>query len=552
MLERELKLHVPDAARADVEKSMRTLGAREERLRAQYFDTRFRELAQAGVTLRLRREGGQWMQTAKAPGPDEISRIELNHPRPNASLDLAVYAGTVLEPVLAGLRRPLRVRFETDIVRLSLRQGSDTTEGVVELAYDHGVVRAGGLALAVCELEFELLAGPVSAVFEAAQRWQQQYALILDLRSKAERGDRLVQHAAGDGVYNGRSRRAVAPDAASAKSAGTLPPPGESGLSIDPTAKCLLKPAQPEPVALTAGMTPEQAYNACVAGCLGPVIRNATLLAGVDNAGADDALQRRYVRQLRLGLRRLRTCWQFFSKWVEPPPEARRLARYFRRLGVASDYHVLRFEIAPRLARAGMPPLPLPKARTQHPPGHDPRAVAASRAFQACLLSLMARQLATEAHARPTHADTQTRPVQFSGRRGKAPARDLSALLGLRLQKWLRTFCREGRRFGELPQEAQHDLRKKLKRLRYSIEFSESVLPADQLNHVRTLLEPLQHAMGELNDLYNAQVYYEAAARKQPAALFALGWLKASQDHLKRQVQAALDRLEAEARGAPG
>jgi hypothetical protein len=54
--------------------------------------------------------------------------------------------------------------------------------------------------------------------------------------------------------------------------------------------------------------------------------------------------------------------------------------------------------------------------------------------------------------------------------------------------------------------------------------------------------------MGELNDMYNASDYYLRLAETEPAALFAVGWLKARQDILKQQIQADLDRLEAAGR----
>src|SRR5690606_13375696 len=64
--------------------------------------------------------------------------------------------------------------------------------GSVELAYDTGVLRAGGLDLPISELEFELLSGRPAAIFAVARRWQQRHGLVLDARSKSERGDALA------------------------------------------------------------------------------------------------------------------------------------------------------------------------------------------------------------------------------------------------------------------------------------------------------------------------------------------------------------------------
>src|SRR3546814_16680537 len=65
MLERELKLYVPEASRIGLKKALTQLGATELALNARYFDTENRDLAKAGIALRLRQEGDQWVQTVK-------------------------------------------------------------------------------------------------------------------------------------------------------------------------------------------------------------------------------------------------------------------------------------------------------------------------------------------------------------------------------------------------------------------------------------------------------------------------------------------------------
>ena len=55
-----------------------------------------------------------------------------------------------------------------------------------------GVLRAGSLELPISEIEFELKRGQLAAVFALGKKWQQAHGLILDARSKSERGDRLA------------------------------------------------------------------------------------------------------------------------------------------------------------------------------------------------------------------------------------------------------------------------------------------------------------------------------------------------------------------------
>ncbi len=542
MLEQELKLHVPVAARQQIREQLLGLGAKEQRLRARYFDTPDRRLARAGVALRLRLEGEHWIQTAKAPGPDELSRIELNHPRPHPELDLTVYQGTAIEKALKGLSHSLGLRYETDVLRLKLvHQVDDPVHpGTLELAFDVGQIRAGDLTLDLCELEFELLSGTAGTIFHEGRAWMQAHGLVLDLRSKAERGDLLAQHM--DEAQNWNDQTTLR----NALRIHGHTEPG-NGLRIDPYAQSLLRPQRAGAITLSQDMTLQQAYQACLADCVNHVVRNSTLLAGVDNAGAGPSQQRHYVHQLRVGMRRLRTCWKFFGRWVDTPLSDTDLRRYFRLLGSASDNDVLRFEIAPRLARAGMPALPPPAARkTASADNHHPSGLAASTPFQLYLLDLLEHLVNSASLGQAAAARVAARATGH-GAHHRRPAR-LETRLETRLQKWLHQLCREGRDFSQLSRSAQHDLRKKLKRLRYSLEFSKSVLTGNKLSGIRSLLPPIQHTMGELNDMYNAWQYYETLSRSESAALFALGWLKAMQDQLERQIQNDLDRLGAASR----
>ena len=180
MLEQELKFSIPRASSKTVAAQLATLQPSSRmRLRAMYFDTADRQLARRHAAIRLRQEGRRWVQTFKMAGADALSRIELNHPCPGRQLDLAVYAGTPAETVLAGLAGELQVRYETDVWRraVSVR----IRGGTVEIAYDEGVIRAGGLELPVCELEFELASGRPAALFKLAARWQRQHGLVLEI-----------------------------------------------------------------------------------------------------------------------------------------------------------------------------------------------------------------------------------------------------------------------------------------------------------------------------------------------------------------------------------
>jgi len=201
----ELKFQIPARALPAVEARLSRLGTVTELpLQARYVDTAERHLARAGLALRLRREGGPWVQTLKGRGDDLMTRLEHN-----------ADAGTVVEPVLdlsrhdgtpagAVLRRalaaaaaaPLTVRFATDIQRRWMRVQHGTAQ--IELALDVGCIEGGGHRLPVCELEFELIGvegdgrNAVADLLDAVSPWVAELGLWLDPRSKAERGDRLA------------------------------------------------------------------------------------------------------------------------------------------------------------------------------------------------------------------------------------------------------------------------------------------------------------------------------------------------------------------------
>ena len=167
MSERELKFHVPASSRTALLQAISALAPSEHRLQACYYDTPERDLAKARVALRLRKEDGQWVQTAKAPGEDAVSRLEFNQPRPDNTLDLAVFKDTPLRKTLAAHKDRLRPTYETDVTRLAVRVRQQNS--TIELAHDQGVLRSGGVELEIHELELELISGNISDLFRLAR-----------------------------------------------------------------------------------------------------------------------------------------------------------------------------------------------------------------------------------------------------------------------------------------------------------------------------------------------------------------------------------------------
>lgn len=197
MTEVELKLQVPPEAAERVRAAVMRGRWQATPLAATYADIADDRLAANAFALRLRREGERWVQTLKGRGDGLMQRLEHEVPLPatrtRPRLDPARHAGTPAGDALARLLAdgaPLAERYRTDIRRTHrvLKTGGAT----VEIAFDEGWIVAGRRRLAVCEVEFELLAGPPAALVALALRWTCRFGLRLDVRTKSERGHRLA------------------------------------------------------------------------------------------------------------------------------------------------------------------------------------------------------------------------------------------------------------------------------------------------------------------------------------------------------------------------
>jgi len=485
MTEIELKFQVPAQARQRVAAAVAGRGAapRVQRLQAAYFDTDDARLAQAGVALRLRREGRRWVQTLKADGDDALTRLEHNVERPARGAtppapDLSLHAGTPagerLAAVLAGHPGAvLSCRYRTDIRRTCRTLRSHGAR--LELAFDEGRIVAGERTLPVCELEIELLGGEVAGLLATAREWVSRHGLWLDTRSKAERGTLLAA-----GLTRAAARKAS-------------------------------RVALPERIGRAA------ARRAVLAECLRHAAANASQVASGD-FGAE------HVHQWRVALRRLRSALRLFED--DPAgPLAGPAASLFRALGAARDEAAIGGPLRERLARA-IAALGLPWSPPAWPgrDAGDPAQVARSPHGQALLLAL----IETSLPAAPAAADE--------------PA---AAPLRRRLARWHRRVVEGARRFDVLDDEARHRLRKRVKRLRYGVEFARDLLAGRRTADYLAALAELQERLGSFNDASVAIDAWRGAPADEPAVAFALGWLSARREGLVAEVRTAAEDFAA-------
>ena len=127
-------------------------------------------------------------------------------------------------------------------------------------------------------------------------------------------------------------------------------------------------------------------------------------------------------------------------------------------------------------------------------------------------------------------------------------AEPTAASLTAVLRRWQRSAREQAAAFDKLTPEARHRLRRRLKRLRYGIEFARDLLPERRTRALLKSLARAQAALGSANDLENAIAAYQQAVAEDPSAWFAVGWLSAQRPSVLEDCQQSLGRLERVAR----
>jgi len=240
-------------------------GVHSTSLSATYFDTPDRHIQAAGMTLRLRDAGGVVTQTVKQGlGP---VRTEVEAIQPDGQLDLSwpILKDRFGSHILRDLGPIFTVTFDRQICLV--RSGNSE----IELAFDLGLVSAGGLSAPVRELELELKSGDPRDLFRLAETLSEAAPLWLSLQQKAARGYRLASGLAEDQALGAR------------------------------------------PVRLERGMRLKVAWQQVATAALGQVLTNAALLR---NGGGPEALH-----QFRVGLRRFKASRAIFRKALKTGPD---------------------------------------------------------------------------------------------------------------------------------------------------------------------------------------------------------------------------------------
>jgi inorganic triphosphatase YgiF len=449
-----------------------------------YFDTPDRALERAGVSLRVRESGGRRIQTLKRG--KGLSREE--HERPVEGFRPETEAAPLSEILPPDEAAELKPAFYVGVHRRQrlVRHGG----AEIEIALDHGEVRAGGGKSPICEVELELKSGPASALFGLARELIQAAPLYLAFDGKASVGQALT--------------------------AGSKP-----------------QARRKDDLALKKDASAAEAFMAVARNALAHIAGAAQVLR--------EAPQPQAIHQLRVAARRLRTALATFAPvvrdgrrdWVKG--ELRWLAQA---CNDARDLDV--FAEAARGAcdtlEAPSPGLPELMARLDGARDHaaaEARVTAGSERFRELLLEVTAW-----AEVGPWTSD----PARAALR--AVPARAFAAE---RLARQLKHLKHAARHFDHADAEHRHKVRIEAKKLRYAAEAFASLFHAKAVQPYVDALKALQDELGALNDAAVGERLIAGLSLDRQSAFAAgrLAGLRAAEIPRRRsQARKALHRLK--------
>lgn len=462
--------------------------SRTQILHSTYFDTPEGDLRRAGISLRLRQHGRDWVQTIKDDGERMSGLFQrrewemvLAEPSLNLPHILATGLAVFRDDDLADRLHPV---FTTQIQRRLYLLG--TAQWDVEMAIDHGHVQTGDTKAELSEVELELKRGDALALFDVASAIAAALPCRVQVLSKSDRGFQLA--------------------------AGSI-----------------AKPVKALPVGLTPRMETGAAFQAIARNCLHQLQVNEGCLRGDHGEEA--------VHQMRVALRRLRSALKLFKPMLKGTAldEIKDELRWvLAHLGPARDGDVFLAEIiTPVLCDHPDAPA-LDSLRQQWQERRDVDFTAALSAIdEPRFTQLLLRLGRWVAEARwLEQPSAHHRLDKFSAKVLK--------------KAYTRMIEAGGDNLGHLPTAELHQVRILGKQMRYAGEFFASLYPRAQAKPFLTLMAELQESLGTLNDLAVAE---QRLARSHGqgdwawAAGLVCGWHEARRPQLLRDAQATWKKL---------
>ena len=458
-----------------------------ERIVTTYFDTRNRDLARRGLSLRVRRAGEKRVQAVKAEGDAGAAKArgEWEWPIEREEPDLGLAASTpvadALPPAIGKALEPVVV---TDVIRT--KRTVQLEGNTIEAALDTGAIEAGDASQPVHELELELRKGSPAALYRLALALHAATPLAVEVESKAARGYRLREGA---------------------------PPHAD----------------KPGPPALHRKIRAADGLCDIVANGISHLLMNRAVAMAGDAEG---------IHQTRVAIRRLRSALRLFQPRLEPhavslfQDELQRLGRV---IGEARDWDVFCVEMLPEsfegdensewvgLVRDAA------ERRRKEADARSAREVG-SPSFTALTLGLAAW--------------TETGREQRALLGDKRLKRKLAKIAPDLLDELLRKVRRRGRAVQpDASASDLHPLRKSLKKLCYGVEFLTSLYPKKRVKRLLEPMKALQKSLGVINDAATATRLAEELAGGGHLELgVPVGALARSLEHASRVAMRKLAR----------
>lgn len=261
---------------------------------------------------------------------------------------------------------------------------------------------------------------------------------------------------------------------------------------------------------LDKDVSAEQAIKQIIENTLNHILPNAAAIA-------DGVAEADHIHQARVGLRRLRSALKHFSNWsaqIDPKWESQ-LAEIFRALGQSRDNDAIQDSVVPLVKQVCDFDFPFPENVDANIAG----LLSDSKTTQ-LFLSLFS--------------------FSYSDQQSKSK---LSKQAAKSLTKLYQKILKDAAQFSSLAVEQQHRTRKRVKQLRYCIDFIAGIYPEKQVQQFLNKLQPIQEYLGFYNDLFVAEHIFEQQATEHPQFLFALGWVKAQQPHVAKKAAKKLQAL---------
>jgi triphosphatase len=439
-----------------------------------YYDTPEQTLRRQGLSLRVRQSGARFTQTVKTEcGDDPLTRGEWEASVPSIVPDLALAAPFIPAKLLSDLERyQLKPVFTSDIHRH--QRLVDLPSGTVEVAFDHGLLKAGDRTLPVSEIELELKAGGAGAIYELALQLAEHAPVRPSIQAKSERGFDLAEGAPP-----------------------TAPKPRK--LRLDPSVPL------------------DDAFTRILRACLHHLLQSLP--------AAEDGRDVEGVHQLRVALRRLRSALHLMrsvsslSKLEMLRSEAKWLASS---LSAAREWDIFQSQTLPGIAKGcpsvtGFDALEEVAERRRTAAYHKVRFVLADRRCATFLLSLGAW-----IEARGWRSDISSDDLSELTEPAIAFAQRMLAAQYARVLK-------RGRHLKSMNAEEKHRLRLAVKKLRYGTDF---LLPlcgeGKAVKRFRERLIELQEELGFYNDMATTAALMSGLGMETPdsriAAAAIAGW----------------------------